>query len=125
METMQGLERTHHCGNLRKSDAGIEVVLTGWVSRRRDHGGLIFVDMRDRSGLIQLVFDAAAMSDFHKAETLRNEFVIAIKGKIRERSGIHEQKGTREAYQRRHQEDAARCRGTRFRECCHAARSDD
>lgn len=86
METMQGLERTHHCGNLRKSDSGTEVVLTGWVSRRRDHGGLIFVDMRDRSGLVQIVFDAAAMSDFHKAETLRNEFVIAIKGKIRDRS---------------------------------------
>ena len=86
METMQGLERTHHCGNLRKSDSGTEVVLTGWVSRRRDHGGLIFVDMRDRSGLVQIVFDAAAMSDFHKAETLRNEFVIAIKGKVRERS---------------------------------------
>lgn len=86
METMQGLERTHHCGQLRKSDAGKEVTLTGWVSRRRDHGGLIFVDMRDRSGLVQIVFDAAAMSEFHKAETLRSEFVIAVRGKIRERS---------------------------------------
>ena len=88
METLNGMERNKNCGEIRKSDSGSEVVLNGWVSRRRDHGGLIFVDMRDRSGLVQIVFDAAAMGEeeFHKAETLRNEFVIAVRGKVRNRA---------------------------------------
>ena len=88
METLQGMKRTHHCGDLRKADVGTEVVLCGWVSRRRDHGGLIFVDMRDRSGFVQVVFDEAAMNEgtFHKAESLRNEFCIAVRGTIRARS---------------------------------------
>ena len=88
METLEGMQRTHHCGVLRKTDVGTEVVLCGWVSRRRDHGGLIFVDMRDRSGFVQIVFDEAAMEagTFHKAESLRNEFCIAVRGKIRARS---------------------------------------
>ena len=88
MDTLQGLKRTHHCGEVNKRDNGKEIVLTGWVSRRRDHGGLIFVDMRDRSGLVQVVFDAAAMGEdaFKKAESLRSEFVIAVCGKVRERS---------------------------------------
>ncbi|WP_288311833.1 aspartate--tRNA ligase [uncultured Selenomonas sp.] len=88
METLQGMKRDHHCGALRKADVGTEVVLCGWVSRRRDHGGLIFVDMRDRSGFVQVVFDEAAMNEgtFHKAESLRNEFCIAVRGKVRARS---------------------------------------
>ena len=88
METLNGMERNKNCGEIRKSDSGSEVVLNGWVSRRRDHGGLIFVDMRDRSGLVQIVFDAAAMGEeeFHRAETLRNEFVIAVRGKVRNRA---------------------------------------
>lgn len=87
METLKDMERTHHCGELRKTDEGKEVQLAGWVSRRRDHGGLIFVDMRDRSGLAQIVFDEAAMGkNFAKAETLRNEFVIGVRGKVRARS---------------------------------------
>ncbi len=87
METLKGLERNFNCGELRKSDEGKEVQLAGWVSRRRDHGGLIFVDMRDRSGLAQIVFDEAAMGEnFSKAETLRNEFVIGVRGKVRARS---------------------------------------
>ncbi|MCI6284923.1 aspartate--tRNA ligase [Selenomonas sp.] len=88
METLQGMKRDHHCGDLRKADVGTEVVLCGWVSRRRDHGGLIFVDMRDRSGFVQVVFDEAAMNEgtFHKAESLRNEFCIAVRGNVRARS---------------------------------------
>ena len=88
METLQGMKRSHHCGELRKGNIDQEVVLCGWVSRRRDHGGLIFVDMRDRSGLVQVVFDEAAMGEesFHKAESLRTEFVMGIRGKVRGRS---------------------------------------
>ena len=87
METLKGMERTRNCGEIRKTDEGQEVQLAGWVSRRRDHGGLIFVDMRDRSGLVQVVFDEAAMGgEFAKAETLRSEFVIGIRGKVRARS---------------------------------------
>ncbi|MBR6342366.1 MAG: aspartate--tRNA ligase [Selenomonadaceae bacterium] len=88
METLTGMKRTHHCGELRKSDVDAEIVLAGWVSRRRDHGGLIFVDMRDRSGLVQVVFDEAAMGEeaFHKAEMLRSEFVMGVRGKVRARS---------------------------------------
>lgn len=87
METLKGLERNCNCGEIRKTDEGKKVQLAGWVSRRRDHGGLIFVDMRDRSGIVQIVFDAAEMgADFSKAETLRNEFVIGVRGKVRARS---------------------------------------
>lgn len=88
METLKGMERTHHCGQLRKSEVDQEIVICGWVSRRRDHGGLIFVDMRDRSGLVQVVFDEAAMGEgtFHKAESLRSEFVVAVRGKVRSRA---------------------------------------
>ena len=82
------MKRTNNCGELRKTDVGSDIVLAGWVSRRRDHGGLIFVDMRDRSGLAQIVFDEAAMGKdaFAEAESLRSEFVIEVKGKVRARS---------------------------------------
>lgn len=87
METLEGLKRTHHCGQLSDGEVGQSVVLCGWVSRRRDHGGLIFVDLRDRSGYVQVVYDEAQMGEsFHKAETLRNEFVIAVAGNVRSRS---------------------------------------
>ncbi len=88
MKTLKGMERTHNCGELRKIDEGKEINLAGWVSRRRDHGGLIFVDMRDRSGIVQVVFDEATMGEgaFDEAETLRNEFVIGVRGKVRARS---------------------------------------
>jgi aspartyl-tRNA synthetase len=87
METLTGLKRTHGCGTLTLDDAGKEVVLCGWVSRRRDHGGLIFVDLRDRSGIVQVVFSTEADSseDFAKAESLRNEFVIAVRGTVSKR----------------------------------------
>lgn len=87
METLEGLKRTHHCGQLSDGEVGQSVVLCGWVSRRRDHGGLIFVDLRDRSGYVQVVYDEAQLGEsFHKAETLRNEFVIAVAGNVRSRS---------------------------------------
>ncbi|MBR1580466.1 MAG: aspartate--tRNA ligase [Selenomonadaceae bacterium] len=88
METLKGMKRTMNCGEIRKADEGKEINLAGWVSRRRDHGGLIFVDMRDRSGIVQVVFDEAAMGhdEFDKAESLRNEFVIGVRGNVRARS---------------------------------------
>ena len=63
METLEGMSRTHHCGKISKDDTGKEVVVCGWVSRRRDHGGLIFVDLRDRSGLVQTVFAEDKMGE--------------------------------------------------------------
>ncbi len=78
--------RTHTAGELRKSDTGKTVRLSGWVNRRRDHGGLIFIDLRDRFGLTQLVFDPVTNPVSHKiAENLRSEFVISILGKVRNR----------------------------------------
>ncbi|HJF84477.1 aspartate--tRNA ligase [Megamonas hypermegale] len=84
METMEGMKRTHHCGELRAQNEGQEVVVCGWVSHRRDHGGLIFIDLRDRSGLVQLVFaeDKIGADQFPKAESLRSEFVVAVRGKV-------------------------------------------
>jgi aspartyl-tRNA synthetase len=74
-------KRTDYCGSLTIADAGREVFLMGWALRRRDHGGLIFVDLRDREGIAQIVFDPELNSEAHrKAETIRNEFVVAVKG---------------------------------------------
>lgn len=82
-ESMQGLQRTHHCGDLRGQHADQEVVLMGWVQRRRDHGGLIFVDLRDRSGLVQVVFSPEVAEEaFQKAEGVRNEYVLAVAGRV-------------------------------------------
>ncbi len=75
-------KRTDYCGSLRATDIGKEVLLMGWALRRRDHGGLIFIDLRDREGLAQIVFDPDNCPEAHvKAETIRNEFVVAVKGK--------------------------------------------
>ena len=78
---------THTCGELRKSDIGAEVTLTGWVWHRRDHGGLIFVDLRDRAGLTQLEFDPEVCDEkaFHTAETIRSEWPIKVTGTVRPR----------------------------------------
>jgi aspartyl-tRNA synthetase len=79
-------KRTHYCGELRMKDVGQEVVLMGWVQRRRDHGGLIFIDLRDRTGLIQIVFSQDIDPEAHQlAHRLRNEYVICVTGKLRER----------------------------------------
>jgi aspartyl-tRNA synthetase len=76
-------KRTDYCGSLTTADVGREVVLMGWALRRRDHGGLIFVDLRDREGIAQIVFDPELNKEAHrKAESIRNEYVVAVKGKI-------------------------------------------
>jgi aspartyl-tRNA synthetase len=81
------LERTHHCGELRAAHAGQQVVLMGWVNRRRDHGNLIFLDLRDRTGIAQIVLDKDLVPDGHaKGEQVRPEYVVAAVGKVRLRS---------------------------------------
>jgi aspartyl-tRNA synthetase len=77
--------RSHYCGQVDESLIGREVTVAGWVHRRRDHGGVIFVDLRDREGLLQIVFDPGAAVVFHEAERLRSEFVIRVTGKVRAR----------------------------------------
>ena len=84
---LAGLKRTHSCGELNKKNIGTEVILMGWVHRRRDHGGLIFVDLRDRTGLVQLVFNPEKNKKIaDEAGSLRTEFVISVRGKVVERS---------------------------------------
>lgn len=86
METMKGLHRTHGCGTISSTEVGQEVVLCGWVERRRDHGGLIFIDLRDRSGVIQIVASPDHnLESFYKAEDVRNEYVLCVRGKITKR----------------------------------------
>jgi aspartyl-tRNA synthetase len=78
--------RTHTCNQLNLEHQGQEVTLAGWVHRRRDHGGLIFIDLRDRWGLTQIVFDPNINSEMHDlAQTLRNEFVVQVTGSVRPR----------------------------------------
>jgi len=77
--------RSHYCGQVDEKLIGQTVEVAGWVHRRRDHGGIIFVDLRDREGLLQVVFDPDMAEVFREAERLRNEFVIRVKGRIRER----------------------------------------
>jgi aspartyl-tRNA synthetase len=77
--------RSHYCGQVDDKLIGQEVTVAGWVHRRRDHGGVIFVDLRDREGLLQIVFDPDAAAIFKEAERLRGEFVIKVKGRVRER----------------------------------------
>ena len=77
--------RTHYCGELNSGHIGQEIELCGWVHRRRDHGGVIFLDLRDRAGLAQIVFDPDRAESFAIADSVRNEFVIKITGKVRHR----------------------------------------
>ena len=88
-ESMQGLKRTHRCGELSAANAGEKVTIMGWVQKNRNKGGLVFVDVRDRSGIIQVVCeegktDAALIE---KAAGLRSEYVVAIVGEVAMRSG--------------------------------------
>ena len=88
-ESMQGLHRTHRCTELSSANIGEKVTVMGWVQKQRNKGGIIFVDLRDRTGLLQVVFDENVIGKdgFDKAYTLRNEYVIAVVGKVQKRSG--------------------------------------
>ena len=87
MDTLAGMKRTHSCGALTAADAGTEVILCGWVSRQRDHGGLIFIDLRDRSGTVQLVFSPEInQAALLKADGVRTEYVLSVRGAVRLRS---------------------------------------
>jgi aspartyl-tRNA synthetase len=86
LDFLGSLQRTHMCGQLRVEQDGAPVVLMGWVNRRRDHGNLIFLDVRDRTGITQVVLDKEVSSQAHaKAEAARPEYVVAVKGKVRRR----------------------------------------
>ncbi len=90
LDRMDGMKRTDYCGTLNNSDNGKEVVVCGWVQRQRDLGGLIFIDLRDRTGIIQLAFDdTTEKSVFEKASTVRSEFVLMAKGTVRMRSSVN------------------------------------
>ena len=86
-EYINGLKRTNYNAEVTKELLNKEVVLTGWTAKTRNLGSLIFIDLRDRTGLVQLVFDSETDADlFNKASTVRNEFVLAVKGLVRSRA---------------------------------------
>jgi aspartyl-tRNA synthetase len=90
LDFLGDLRRSHTCGTLRATDAGNKAVLMGWVARRRDLGNLIFVDVRDRTGITQVVFDRERRAELHdKAYGLRNEYVIAVIGNVRQRQSVN------------------------------------
>ena len=85
---MSKYKRTHMCGELSNNDIGKEVTLTGWVQKSRDLGGLLFLDLRDRSGIIQVIFDKEKQASlFDNATSIRSEYVILISGIVRKRDG--------------------------------------
>lgn len=88
-ESMKGLKRSCRCGELSKADTGREVTVMGWVAKNRNKGGIVFVDLRDRSGILQIIFEEEHIGsvDFEKAGRLRSEFVIAVTGTVEARSG--------------------------------------
>lgn len=88
-ESMKGLKRSHRCTEVSRADIGREVTVMGWVQKSRNKGSIIFVDLRDRSGLLQIIFEEGKISDeyFEKAAKLRSEFVIAVVGNVEERAG--------------------------------------
>lgn len=90
-EFLNGQKRTQMCGNLSEANVDERVVLMGWVQRKRNLGGLIFVDLRDREGLVQIVFDTAVSEEaFNKAEGLRGEFVITVEGTVKIRQSVND-----------------------------------
>ncbi len=97
LDTLGNLKRTQYCGSLRAADADKEVILMGWVHRRRDLGQLIFIDLRDRAGIVQIVFNNEQYPEAHaKAEQLRSEFVAAVEGKVLRRQKANPEIGTGE-----------------------------
>mgnify|MGYP000167289033 CR=1 FL=1 len=79
--------RSHYCGQITSENIDQEVTLYGWVDRRRDHGGVIFLDLRDREGIVQVVFDPDTDQFFERADSVRNEYVLQVKGRVRARTG--------------------------------------
>ena len=79
--------RTHYCGDLDTTHVDEEVTLCGWADRRRDHGGVIFVDLRDREGIVQVVFDPDCGEHFSTADRVRSEYVLCVRGRVRARTG--------------------------------------
>src|SRR6187455_1149521 len=94
LDTLGNLERTHTCGELRESEVGGQVVLMGWVAKKRDFGVFTFIDLRDRDGVTQVVVSEETAKEAHsKAKGLRGEFVIAVKGEVVSRGeGTHNAK---------------------------------
>ncbi len=89
-DTMKGLRRSHYCGDIRESDCGSEVVVAGFVQKARDLGNLMFIDLRDRTGIVQLAFDdSTAREIFEKATSARAEFVLMAKGQVRKRESVN------------------------------------
>ena len=88
-ESMKGLKRSHRCAEVTKADIGSTVTLMGWVQKSRNKGGIVFVDLRDRSGIMQVIFENGEIDQevFEKAGKLRSEFVIAVVGRVEARSG--------------------------------------
>ena len=88
-ESMQGLKRSHRCTEVSAAQIGANVTVMGWVQKSRNKGGIIFVDLRDRSGILQIIFEESdcGAESFAKAEKLRSEFVIAVTGRVEARSG--------------------------------------
>ncbi len=85
-DNLGDMRRTHSCGELGAAEVGRDVVLMGWVQRRRDHGGVIFVDLRDREGITQVVFNPEMAPEVHaKAHVIRSEFVVGVRGRVRHR----------------------------------------
>ena len=80
------MDRSTYCGLVRSSHINKEITLSGWVDRRRDHGGVIFLDLRDREGIVQVVFDSDAGEFFDLADSVRSEYVLKVTGKVRSRS---------------------------------------
>ena len=86
-DTLRGFKRTDYCGVFKGADVGREVSVCGWVQKQRDLGSLIFIDLRDRTGIVQLAFDDTTEPDvFEKAKSVRSEYVLAVKGVVRERA---------------------------------------